>query len=318
MKNLRWPIWLCTLMPLTVQAQRQVSDTIQISYMYEVAVIFEEPLIKEPRLGSIKVAQYTQFDQRTVLLKSNGDEMTDKAVSRLPNTNLIIKTTKGIYNFILTFRKEPQHLFITPDQYQPVHVYKGESAKSERASANELAVAGTRSAHSNPDLDPGFDSQQHGNISKSAKDVRVLLSGLNKRGQNLDGLAVQKNNFKMRMGITNIWVDNEHLYFKILIENYSAIPYDINYFRYVTTFGQWSLKRKPDPIDDKILVAELKEAKRPINPGKTFSNVIAISKFTLDKGQIFNIQVGEDNGARLISIPISRKDLLKAEPLNNL
>ena len=294
--------------------QNQVSDTIQISYQYEVVLVFTEPISGVPRVGSAEVAKKTQLDDRTIILQSNAAEMKKKNVSTLPNTSLTVKTDKGLYYFILTYKLEPDNLVITPDRFQPVYTYSATKTEQPAVQGDEEGKVVPDESYQDP-----LSMDESSETELTSQELSKLLSTLNKkRATSTQARPRQFNNLKMRMALTNIWVDRQNMYFKIVIENYSGIPYDINYFRYVITYSPWSLKQKSDPIEDKRPVGKLKATDQTIISGRSFSNIIAIKKFTLDKGQYFNIEVGEENGARKMAIPISRKVLINAEPLNNL
>lgn len=311
MKKYIFSVVACLSFLIPCPGQNQVSDTIQISYQYEVVLLFNEPISGVPRVGSAEVAKKTQLDDRTIILQSNAAEMKKKNVSILPNTSLTVKTSLGLYYFILTYKLEPDTLVITPDRFQPVYTYSTTKTEQSITQGDGEGKGVLNESFQDPLSEDTTEKEL------TSKELFKLLSTLNKKRATLT-VPRQFNNLKMRMALTNIWVDNQNMYFKIVIENYSGVPYDINYFRYVTSYGPWSFKQKSDPIEDKRPAGQLKDTDQTITSGRSFSNIIAIKKFTLDRGQYFNIEVGEENGARKMSIPISRKVLIKAEPLNNL
>jgi hypothetical protein len=297
MKTIYLKIFILLLVASGLQAQtkkRQVSDTIQISFLYNVTILFESPLVGEPFFGSNSAIINERVDANTLMIKVDGQKMLNLESSRIPNTNMLVKTSTGIYNFILTYNKVPNRTFITPSDYQPIHVYTKKETFEPKSPTNPKAQ------------------------TDSSKMLQQLKE-LNKSKHYFSDVGIIDSKLRMKMLMTNIWVDSTYIYFKVQIENLSSIPYDINYFHYVTTYGKFTLKRASDPIAEKTPVYQL------VNPtgssvagGKEFINIVCFEKFTLSKLEYFNIQVGEVNGARQISIPISRKELFEAKAVPKL
>lgn len=267
------------------QAKAQVSDTIEVSYLYNVTILFEDDIIDEPRFGSSVALVFDQPDQNTINIKADGQYMLEHNQPSIPNTNMTVRTTTKLYNFILTYNKTPSRTIVTPGQYRPVYVYNINTKISDEIP---------------PDDEILNDS---------------LLLKLSNQPQDIYDIGHNASSIKMTLTVTNIWVDSDHIYIKYILENYSAVPYDIEYFRYVSTYKKWSFNRTTDPITEYQPVAKLGGSKSSVLQGEPYVDVVAFQKFTLNKKEYLNIQIGENNGARLISTPISWSDLLSADSL---
>ncbi|MEM9298459.1 MAG: DUF4138 domain-containing protein [Bacteroidota bacterium] len=278
----RLPIFFMLLTTLTYG---QVSDTIQISAFYDVTILFAENMTTEPSIGAAGI-QKKQIDERTLMVKADGRKMKQAGQKTLPNTNLTVHTKEGIFIFLLTYNNIPSRNFIRPTEYKPIFTFQ--SATQE-----------------NPSIHPNQEYNEHS-----------LLENLSNTEPKLTGIGVYDRKFKMRIEVTNIWVDSTSVYFKIVLDNYSNIPYNVNYFRYFTTYGRYSFKQQTEPLEQKKPSKQLlSDYDRPIVPDEQFTNVFIVDKFTLNKKEFFNVQVGEINGARQMTVSISREVLLTAVPI---
>jgi hypothetical protein len=280
-------ILITSICGFSQQSKPQVSDTVEISFLYNVTILFDSPLVGKPYFGSRTAIIEEIIDEKTLMVKVDGQQMLNLESSKIPNTNMLVKTKTGIYNFILTYKKTPSRTFISPGDYTPIHVYSNvvnEETKIQKT------------------------------MRSDSLEIMNTLQKLNASKQYFSDLGLIDSKLRMKMQITNIWVDSLYIHFKIYIENSSSIPYDINYFHYVTTFGKFNIKRASDPINEKRPKFQLINPKGVTIPGgKSFSNIVSFEKFTLNKNEFFNIQVGEINGARQISVPVSRKELFESK-----
>ena len=273
---------------------QQVSDTIQISYLYNVTVLFDTQIKDDPYFGSGNIVKYEKLDDYTLMIKANGAEMQRRGVSKIPNSNMTVKTEKGIYNFILTYKKVPSRTFISSDKFKPIHLYRLSQVEPKPINAKRNVV------------------KKHTNITE-------LLDKLSKKKQTTFNLGKIDSRNKTSVIITNVWVDDKYCYFKLMIENNSAIPYDIEYSRFFKSYGHWSIKQSTKPIEDVTPRFSLvNDENITIHEDKAYINVLVFNKFTLNKGEFFNIQVGETNGARQLLVPVDRKSLIKAINIQHL
>ena len=274
----------------SAQNQRvQVSDTVEISFLYNVVITFDSPLEKDPYFGSTIGILWEKIDEQSLMVKVNGQAMLEKEASSIPNTNMTVRTTTALYNFILTYKKQPSRFSISPGEYLPVQVYRNiPKTELPKQNADSLRAA-------------------------------ELLAGLIEAKPYFNDIGLIDSKLRMKMEVTNIWVDSLYTYVKIVIENQSSIPYDINYFRYVISLGKIHLKRTSDPINQLTPVYQyLLPIGTSIKGGDTFSNVICFRKFTLNKNEYLNIQVGEVNGARQITVPVGRKQMFEAKGVGDI
>lgn len=279
-------ILILFLFLLTISTKGQVSDTIEVSYLYNTNIIFDEPLIRDPQFGSSVALTHSVPDKYTISLKADGTWMAREKKSSISNTNMNVRTESNLYNFIITYNKLPQKTTYTSNDYTPVYTYaEKESSTIEVTKAEEKEYA-----------------------------TNETLEMLTFEPRDIFDVGSNASKFKMQMTVTNIWVDSANIYIKYIVENYSNVPYDIDYFRFVTTYKKWSFNRTTEPIDDHVPLMKLQnQPNATITRAEPYVDVIAFSKFTLNKREYLNIQLGESNGARLISVPVGQQDFLDAK-----
>jgi hypothetical protein len=304
MRFILFTISLSVVVCFNTFAQKvQVSDTVQISYLYNVTILFEKPILEKPYFGSSVAVLWEKLDDRTLMVKVNGDKLREMKATTMPNTNMTVKTTDALYNFILTFKKEPNRTIISPSEYKPIHRY-----------------AVTQTAEIKPEKRSEEQKKQDVQQAVSTDTTNTkLLKQLDQEKIDFYSLAVIDNKFKMTVMVTNIWVDSKYIYFKIRVQNEGSIPYDIDYLRYTTSIGRISLKQTSDPGIPKQPVFQLTNPKnKVIKAHEVFTNIAVFDKFTVDKGQFFNIQIGEIQGSRQLTVPINRKDFFSAHNIDEL
>lgn len=270
-----------------LHGQTQVSDTVDISFLYNVTIVFEEDIVGDPIFGSTVAINYSLPDTKTIAIKADGQFMAERKVSRISKTNLTVRTKTKLFNFIIDYEKEPERTIILPYMYKPVHVYQTKS-----------------------------DDTDNKKVSESVTDDNILLT-LADQSQDYYDIGFTSGQLKMTMQVTNIWVDSDFIYIKFYAENDSEVPYDIDYHRYVTTYKPFSFNQSTKPIADLQPLKKLISNPDPITIGLPYVNVLVFEKFTLNKKEYLNIQIGEENGSRLISVPVSWKDILEAKALPN-
>lgn len=278
------------ILPFISLSQR-ISDTVQISYLYNVTILFDSEIQGEPKFGSGAAILSEKLDAQTLMIKVDGQTLQQLGKSSLPNTNMLIKTKKGIYNFILTYSKNLDNTFISPKDYKPIHLYSNEQDLKNQKQIEEDSL-------------------------KRIEKRDSLYSRLLNAKQNFVSLGVKNNKMKMTMLVPNIWVTDSLIYMKITLLNSGSVPYDIEYLRFVKTTGRFKLKNSSEYTDEIEPYYSLDEVEDyQVQTDEEYHFIIAFDKFTLSKDEHFNIQIGEDNGGRQMVTSMKRDVILEAQKL---
>lgn len=130
----------------------------------------------------------------------------------------------------------------------------------------------------------------------------------------VDGLS--RTRYQIRLQVNGISVNQDIMFFRLLLENRSKINYDVDQLRFfirdqkkaVRTASQ-ELEMEPVYVTSKISqVADLSE----------LSAVFALPKFTIPEKKILVIQLIEKHGGRHLELTIKNNDLVNLDVLAGL
>jgi conjugative transposon TraN protein len=123
---------------------------------------------------------------------------------------------------------------------------------------------------------------------------------------------IRINSQFLRLQLRNVFFDSASMWFSFRITNYSAVDFHPKLLRFY-------VKEKKQPkrtaVQEKYLYPLYCEPLPPIRHCFAQSFQVAFAPFTIKRSQRFYVQIGERSGARLLTLPIKYKTLLKARPL---
>ncbi len=107
----------------------------------------------------------------------------------------------------------------------------------------------------------------------------------------------------LRLRLQNVFIDSSSLWLSFRLHNYSAVPFAADVLRFY-------VKARKQPrrtaVQEKYLTPLYTD---------TANLTFAFTPFTIKRSQRLYVQIGERSGARMLTLPIHYKTLLKARPL---
>jgi len=191
-------------------------------------------------------------------------------------TNLTVITVDGrIYSFLVDYNQDPENLtiLIGDGQQRPVAAILGPEGRQDLF--KELAAAAKNS-------DP---------VPSRIKD---------KKG-------------KVVFRLTGIYVHQDVLLYRLVLNNRSALDYDLESLRFFIS-DKRRAKRTALQLTEVRPVFSLDDTTQVVS-GSAHRMVFVLPKFTLASNQRLSIQTKEQNGARHLELKVSGKAILRARPL---
>ena len=127
------------------------------------------------------------------------------------------------------------------------------------------------------------------------------------------GKRNKANKNQISLALSDIYIQGNHLYFRLDIENDSNIPYDIDQLKFyiqdkkrAKRTASQELEQKPDYIYREVA---------KLNGKSSASMVFVLPKFTIPDQKILRIHMIEKNGGRHLEIKVKNGSLVKAKIL---
>jgi conjugative transposon TraN protein len=195
---------------------------------------------------------------------------------QFPETNLTVITADGVlHQFTVTYSDTPSTQAITI------------AAKSEKQS-----LILVKDAINERDIQ--FDS-------------RLVLK------QNVSGRIDQQSKYQMNLGLQDIFIHGNTLYYRIQIRNKSSISFDIKSLKFLIK-DRKKAKRTSSQEIELVPLFVYNDSDR-IQAYASSTMIYAVKKFTIPDGKILWINLFEENGGRHLTLKIDNKDILKAKIL---
>lgn len=192
-------------------------------------------------------------------------------------TNLTVVTTDNrLYVFVLNFDEECPDLNI---------------------SADNLAVV-------NDDI---LFSMENENQRKIEQFAGLALS----KKKKINGL--QRSKFEMKMTVSGIFIHDDIIYFRLILENTSKIGYEIDQLRFFIRDQKKSKRTASQEIE--IIPLYATNSTSVIGDKSEITAVFALPKFTIPEKKYLTIQLIEKNGGRQLEVNISNNMTYKIIPI---
>ena len=268
-------------------AEKSTDHRIEIAVDKRVYLIFPAPIYKFDWSEGDSIA--VTKDENKILINSFGDEIAD--------SNLLVETEDGYnYSFLLV---------VKPDIKELKYVVNTNMAFLKRtiSGSGKPNVDGSKTTESSVPEKESVDVTNE--IRRTANEVE---NGKNQA----TGLAKLEN--KMSFVIGGIFVRGDYLYFKVLIQNESNVPYDIDFIAFVIEREKGKIKRTAvQGPESKKADYILNESTKSIIKGNIVSFVFAFKKFTYDKKETLYVEFWEKNGDRNIRLAIPSREVINAK-----
>lgn len=262
---------------------------IQMGIEKRIYLIFESNVHKVDWAEVDSVA--IKYEENKVIIQSRADDISD--------SNVLVETDDGYnYSFILGSVINPPKVtyVITP----AMAFYR--STRFEK----KLGTSEIKESVGSPQ--GGTENQSTSSEIKSlCKQIEV---------QSTDATGLAKVDKRMTIFVGGIYVHQDKLFFKVLLQNESTVAYDIDLISFAIEQGAGNVKKtaveKPKFKDPEyILNGEDKKIVR----GKVSVFVFVFEKFTFDKKETLFCEVWEAGGKRKIRLPIPLNKILNAKTI---
>lgn len=122
--------------------------------------------------------------------------------------------------------------------------------------------------------------------------------------------GVHQNSFNVEVRLTGIYVQNDHLFFQLHLQNDSPLDYGIDLLRFFIRDRYVAKRTAVQEIDYTPLF--IAGPHTTVKAGSETVMVVALKKFTVNDSQDFWLQVGEEGGGRQLQLKVSGRKLSKA------
>lgn len=189
-------------------------------------------------------------------------------------TNLTVVTADGsLFSYILNYGNQPTGINIKVDnpQLKPQSI-----AVFTKDATNDI-------------------------IQRNAERIVVKRKSVN---------GLEDNSFGSSICIKGLFIENDMLYFQIVLKNFSAIDYDIKMLRFFIKDKKKSKRTASQEIE--VTPIYVLGNTKVIRSQSEQTIVVAVSKFTIPDKKAFMVQMQEEYGGRNLGLKISNKEIFKA------
>jgi conjugative transposon TraN protein len=294
------------LLPIFVFAQDKL-DTIRVSFSKTVILVFDSKITFD-NLGSEDVI--AQKKDNKILLAA--------AVKKFPETNLHIETESGYYSFIILYQENPKKLFYN---FNKSHSVLENSSSQEVIEVEEESKEILAKSVQKPSVKPstGTASTNAQPTKKTVKPSKEDLfanncKSIHDKSNSYKSIGVLGN--KMFWSLGDIYVKEDHLYFKVSANNSSNIKYDIDLIKFVTRSSSGKIKQKAEQ-EDIIEPTFVYNGEKMVVDGKsTLTKVFVFPKFTIDDEKKLFVELWEVGGDRKLEFSITNKEIIRVKNLD--
>lgn len=124
---------------------------------------------------------------------------------------------------------------------------------------------------------------------------------------------LQRSKFDMKMTVNGIFIHDDIMYFRLILENTSKIGYEIDQLRFFIRDQKKSKRTASQEIE--IIPLYATNNTNVIADKSEMTAVYALSKFTIPEKKNFTIQLIEKNGGRQLEVNIRNNMIYKIIPL---
>ncbi|MFC4478943.1 conjugative transposon protein TraN [Flavobacterium chungangensis] len=125
--------------------------------------------------------------------------------------------------------------------------------------------------------------------------------------------GLQKTKFQLKLEVNGIFIHEDVLYLRVVIENKSKISYDIDQLRFFIRDQRKSKRTASQEIEIQPLYCTSSSA---VIPDKSeVVKVFALEKFTIPDNKLLTLQLQEKNGGRHLEVNIKKNLADKVIPL---
>jgi hypothetical protein len=148
--------------------------------------------------------------------------------------------------------------------------------------------------------------QSSGSLSTYA---RMLLD-------NAPLLRLRKERWGLRATVAGIYVREEALFFQLVLENNSALDYEVDYLRFAIRDKRGG--KRTAIQENELLPLHLSGNHSRVKAWGRTSFVAVLSRFTIPDQKFLAVEIGEKNGGRNFQLRVGNKPIVHATALPDL
>lgn len=131
--------------------------------------------------------------------------------------------------------------------------------------------------------------------------------------QRVLGKVDQQSKHQLVLSLQDIFINDDILYYRILIRNKSSINFDVKSLKFLIRDRKKVKRTSSQELE--IIPLYVSNNSESVNGYASKTMVYAVRKFTIPDGKALHINLFEENGGRNLSLKINNKDILKAKIL---
>ena len=270
----------CLALSLRAQKARQFSPSDYIE-PYQLDVTFNKTtnLVFPGAIASVDKGSRDIMVQRTAGAENI---LKVKAGTRgFDETNLSVVTSDGkLYSFLVRYQEHLRYLNVTIGK-EPVSAAPGAPAAGAPMNEGELSA-----------------------YAQIALEADKNIGGV---GDKSSGMSLRVEGFYVKGGI---------LFCRLRLQNASAIPYDVDQFRFYIRDKKQAKRTAFQEVE--IQPAYILGDPSTLKGTETKTLVFAVPKFTIPDGKYLVVAIMEKNGGRHLSLKIKNRKIMKATLLPDL
>ena len=126
----------------------------------------------------------------------------------------------------------------------------------------------------------------------------------------------KESEYGIKLHLNGIFIQNDVMYYRIVVVNHSKIKYDIDQFRFFIRDSKKVKRTASQEIE--ITPLHILNNYETIDEESENTFVFAVPKFTIPEKKYFAIQLMENNGGRHLTIQVKNKKLIQVTVLPKL
>jgi len=126
----------------------------------------------------------------------------------------------------------------------------------------------------------------------------------------------KESEYGIKLHLNGIFIQNDVMYYRIVVVNHSKIKYDIDQFRFFIRDSKKVKRTASQEIE--IAPLHILNNYETIDEESENTFVFAVPKFTIPEKKYFAIQLMENNGGRHLTIQVKNKKLVQVTVLPKL
>ena len=121
--------------------------------------------------------------------------------------------------------------------------------------------------------------------------------------------------YQMKFQLDGIYINQNVLYFRLQLQNYSTVSYDVDNINFTVKDKQKSKRTATQELS--LTPVYSYNSFTSVDAHSSAVCVIALPKFTLPDNKFLSVQMLEKNGGRSLTIILNNKHIMKASTISN-